>query len=179
MIRYALKCANDHGFESWFQSATAFDTLQSSGMVTCPECGVAEVAKAIMAPRVRPARSKAVAPLPIPPAPKGKGDVPKPLADASNSQPDMPGTDIAARPDRPLQTPQTEAETKLAELRKHVEANSDYVGLSFAAEARKMNEGEAPMRSIYGEANLEEAKKLIEEGVPVAPLPFIPVRKTN
>ena len=63
--------------------------------------------------------------------------------------------------------------------RGHVEENSDYVGKEFASEARKIHLGEAPERAIYGEAKLDEAKSLIEDGVPVAPLPFVPSRKTN
>ena len=56
-------------------------------------------------------------------------------------------------------------------LRKYVEANADYVGLKFAEEARKIHYGETAERQIYGEATVEEAKELIEEGVEVAPLP--------
>jgi hypothetical protein len=67
----------------------------------------------------------------------------------------------------------------LAELRRRVEENSEYVGLEFAAEARRMHEGDIPERSIWGEARLDEARGLIEDGVPVAPLPFMPSRKTN
>ena len=67
----------------------------------------------------------------------------------------------------------------LAELKRHVEANSEYVGLEFAREARAMHEGETPERSIYGEARADEAKKLLEDGIPVAPLPFRPGRKSN
>ncbi len=148
MIRYALKCSEDHSFESWFQSAEAFEKLHGAGMVACPVCGSENVEKAIMAPRVRPSRSKAVVPA-------------KP----------------AEKPT--LTEPKSEAEQALAKLRKEVEKNSDYVGLSFASEARKMHDGEVPHRSIYGEAKPDEAKKLIEDGVPVAPLPFIPNRKTN
>ena len=73
----------------------------------------------------------------------------------------------------------TEIERALANLRKQVEENSDYVGLNFAAEARRIHAGEAPERSIYGETQADEARKLIEDGVPVAPLPFVPRRKTN
>ncbi len=51
--------------------------------------------------------------------------------------------------------------------------------MNFAAEARRIHAGDAPERSIYGEAKPDEARKLIEDGVPVAPLPFIPPRKTN
>lgn len=42
-----------------------------------------------------------------------------------------------------------------------------------------MHEGAAPARSIYGEAVLEDARQLLEDGVPVAPLPFMPTRKVN
>lgn len=67
----------------------------------------------------------------------------------------------------------------LAQLRKHVEENSDYVGTSFATEARKMHLGEAPERAIYGEAKPDEAKALINEGIQITPLPFMTRRKTN
>jgi len=67
----------------------------------------------------------------------------------------------------------------LAELRAKVEAESDYVGMNFAAEARAIHEGEAPRRSIYGEAKFADAKALVEDGVPVAPLPFIPKSKSH
>ncbi|MCB1409654.1 MAG: DUF1178 family protein, partial [Rhodobacteraceae bacterium] len=67
----------------------------------------------------------------------------------------------------------------LEQLREHVEANSDYVGLRFADEARAMHEGRSDPRAIHGEAKPEEARALIEEGVPIAPLPFIPKRQTN
>lgn len=81
--------------------------------------------------------------------------------------------------DRPLKAPGSDAERALTELRRKIEASSDYVGLGFAAEARKMHDGDVPLRSIYGEANAKDARKLLEDGVPVAPLPFIPQRKTN
>ncbi len=56
-------------------------------------------------------------------------------------------------------------------LRKHIEKNADYVGTEFPEEARKIHYGETEHRHIYGEATIEEAKELIEEGVDVAPLP--------
>ena len=85
--------------------------------------------------------------------------------------------EVAARPS--LQEPASELEAALAELRRQVEANSEYVGMNFDAEARAIHAGDAPERAIYGETRAEEAKKLIEEGVPVAPLPFLPARKAN
>ena len=85
----------------------------------------------------------------------------------------------AVRPGRALSAPANDKEAAIAALRAKVEANSDYVGLNFVAEARAMHEGTAPERSIYGEARADEAIKLLEDGVPVAPLPFMPTRKAN
>lgn len=141
MIRFSLKCQDDHAFESWFQSGEAYDSLRTAGHVACPVCGSTAVDKSLMAPSVRPARK------------------------------------AATRPD--LSTPASDAEKALAELRRKVEENSEYVGLDFVTEARRIHDGDAPERAIYGEARIDEAKKLIEDGVPVAPLPFLPNRRTN
>src|SRR5690606_29907606 len=56
-------------------------------------------------------------------------------------------------------------------LRQHHEQTRDYVGGNFVDEARDMHHGLAPQRPIYGEASPQEVKSLVEEGVPVAPLP--------
>ncbi len=87
--------------------------------------------------------------------------------------------EATAPAERPLATPASEIEAKLKEMKAHLEQNSEYVGMNFATEARKMHAGNAPERSIWGEAKPNEAKKLIEDGVPVAPLPFLPTRKSN
>ncbi len=64
-------------------------------------------------------------------------------------------------------------------VRRHVEDNFDYVGDSFAKEARDMNEGRSEERGIYGEATGAEVRKLVEDGVPVASLPPKPPRKSE
>ncbi|MCA0995835.1 MULTISPECIES: DUF1178 family protein [Roseobacteraceae] len=143
MIQYSLKCAEDHRFDSWFQSASAFDKLQAAGMVACATCGSTKVEKVPMAPRVNNG-----APVPKPEAPS-------------------------------LSEPANPAEQALRALREHVEKTSDYVGRDFAREARAMHSGDAPQRAIWGETRGDEAKALIEDGVPVAPLPFMPTRKSN
>jgi len=144
MIRFSLKCAKEHSFESWFQSGSAFEALKAAGHVACPVCGSDEVEKALMAPSVAHPR------------------------------------DAVDPPGRPrLDTPSTELETALAELRRQVEENSEYVGMNFASEARRIHAGDSPERAIYGEARADEARKLLEDGVPVAPLPFLPARKAN
>ena len=62
-------------------------------------------------------------------------------------------------------------------VRQHVEDNFDYVGDSFATEARAIHEGKSEERGIYGEASGSDVKKLIDDGVPVAPLPAGPPKK--
>ncbi len=143
MIRYDLKCKDGHRFDSWFQSAEAFETLKAAGHLTCAVCGTSDVEKDLMAPGVRPSRAQAA---------------PEKTA---------------------ISQPANDDERRLAELKKQIEANSEYVGLNFAAEARKMHEGDSEARSIYGEARPDDARKLLEDGVPVAPLPFVPNRKAN
>lgn len=146
MIHYALKCKEDHRFESWFQSAAAFDKLKAAGMVACAVCGSTQVDRDLMAPRVSQGGKRKQAP---------------------------------ERPAAPLSAPASPAEQALAELKAHVEKNSDYVGRDFAREARAMHEGEQPQRSIHGEARADEARKLVEDGISIAPLPFRPGRKSN
>jgi hypothetical protein len=51
--------------------------------------------------------------------------------------------------------------------------------MNFAAEARAIHAGDAPERSIWGEARIDEARGLIEDGIPVAPLPFRPKSRSN
>ncbi|HEX8480609.1 MAG TPA: DUF1178 family protein [Allosphingosinicella sp.] len=59
-----------------------------------------------------------------------------------------------------------------AALQKKLLAGSESLGDRFAAEARAIHLGEADARPIHGEATRAEAESLIEEGVPIAPLPF-------
>lgn len=67
----------------------------------------------------------------------------------------------------------------LQAVRSHVEDNFDYVGDTFAREARAIHAGESEARGIYGEASPTEVKALVEDGVPVAPLPPAAPKKTE
>ncbi len=67
----------------------------------------------------------------------------------------------------------------LGKVRRHVEENFDYVGDAFAREARAIHEGRSEDRGIFGEASPAEVKALVEDGVPVAPLPPEPPKKTE
>ena len=113
MIKFNLKCAQGHGFDSWFGSNDDYEKLSGRNMISCVICGSCDVTKAIMAPRVA---QEATAP------------------------------DLRKKP------------------------LVDDVGTGFPDEARRIHYGEAPKRPIIGQAKLEEAKELIDEGVPVMPI---------
>lgn len=130
MIRYRLRCPDEHEFEGWFRSSADYDGQAQKGLLECPVCGSENVEKAIMAPAVATAEVKA---------------------------------DRAAR--------MTKMRQFFTQVRKHVETNAEYVGEKFPDEARAIHYGDAEDRQIYGEATLADAKDLLEEGIPVLPLP--------
>ncbi len=76
-----------------------------------------------------------------------------------------------------LTTPASPAEAALAALRRKIETSSDYVGGEFAAEARRIHDGEVAKRAIWGEASLDDARALKDDGIPVAPIPWM--RRTD
>jgi hypothetical protein len=69
---------------------------------------------------------------------------------------------------------QKEAMAQLKAMAEKIRGNADYVGDKFAEEARKIHFGETDPRGIYGEATLEEAKSLAEDGVDFMPVPVFP-----
>ena len=70
---------------------------------------------------------------------------------------------------------------KAAALQAELLEGSRWVGDEFAATARAIHEGEIAAEAVHGNATLEQAKALVDEGVPVAPLPFpvVPPSQVN
>lgn len=73
-----------------------------------------------------------------------------------------------AKPDRP------EMQGAIRKLREEIRDKGEYVGGRFAEEARRIHFDESLARGIYGEATSDEAKELVEEGIPFFPLPRLP-----
>lgn len=139
MIIFDLKCApQGHVFEAWFGSSDDYEAQRGRGLVACPICGSADVAKAPMAPAV---------------AAKGNS---RGASDLFSAAPDEVKKMLAAA----------------AAVQKQLLEKSEPVGDRFASEARAIHLGEAAGRPIHGRATREEAQSLVEEGVPIAPLPF-------
>lgn len=157
MIRYALACDAGHRFESWFASSGAFDDLAADNLVGCPICGSTDVAKAIMTPAVV-AKRPAVRPA-TPDAARGTiAQSPEPAAVELSS----------------LSQERREVRALVAAFREKVFAATQDVGRQFPDQARRMHEGEIPHREIRGQATVEEARSLLEDGVLVVPIPGLP-----
>jgi hypothetical protein len=113
--------------------------------VTCPYCDSAKVEKQIMAPSI---------------ARKGKDKTPVSVPEPQS---------VAAFSEK-----EKEIRAMIRAVREHVMKNAEDVGKGFVEEARKMHYGESEERSIYGEADMAEARALLEEGIEVLPLPIVP-----
>ena len=147
MIVFDLECrTGGHRFEGWFSSSDDFAAQAGRGLVSCPQCGSHDVAKAVMAPNVGRKGNQL-------PAPRS----------AERSTPHAGGR----LPPEALQMMQA-----LAAMQAEALKSSRWVGESFAEQSRKMHYGEAEAETIHGQATIQEAKELLEEGVPVMPLPF-------
>lgn len=154
MIVFDLACDAGHRFEGWFGSSDDFARQQAKGMVGCPQCGSVVVAKAPMAPAVPRKGNRAPAEVPAAGAP---------AAGAPSSPPVPPP---------PMPPEMVEALHKLAQAQAQALKSSTWVGGQFAEQSRAMHYGEQDQAPIHGEVSPQEAKELLEEGVPVAPLLF-------
>lgn len=157
MIKYALQCAQGHGFEAWFRDSTAFDSQAAADELACPACGSTDVRKGVMAPRIGKAKADASAVRRV---------AASQASDANGS------TEEAVAVTKPSPD-QAQLRSKLLELRGAIEASCDHVGPAFAEEARKIHYGESAPRGIYGETSRDEAQALAEEGIEVAQVPWI------
>jgi hypothetical protein len=147
MIRYQLKCEVSHTFEAWFGSSAGYDKQAKRGLVACPKCGSTKIEKCIMAPNVGTKSNKK----------------------SETTSMKAANTDAAEQA-----ASYKELRALMRRVREEVEQKAEYVGPRFAEEARKIHFEEAEARGIYGEATLEDAKELQDEGVEFFPLPAVP-----
>ena len=166
MIVFDLECSGAgfaggaHRFEGWFKSSDDFASQQSRGLIACPQCGSAQVAKAPMAPRLSRKGNQGVA---IATAPTGSEPIPAtaPAKPQAIAAPTLPPEAIAAM-------------HALAAIQAAAIKQSTWVGDKFADTSRAMHYGDADQAIIHGQATREEARDLLDEGIMVAPL-LIPI----
>lgn len=143
-----LQCEHRHEFEGWFGSEDDFQSQLSRRLVECPVCASHQVVKRLSAPRLNlsGARDPESAPVPAP-------------------NPET-GTDVTDTPS-PAQM-----QAAWMQMVRHVMANTVDVGDKFAEEARKIHYGETEERQIRGQVSVQETRELLDEGIPVLPLPI-------
>jgi hypothetical protein len=145
MIVYDLSCSHGHRFEGWFGSSTDFSDQQARGLMTCPQCGSQEVAKAPMAPAI-PAKGKR----------RTEGHQTEQVASGT------------------LPVRVRKAFEKLVTAQAKALEKSTWVGDDFAEKAREMHYGEVAEAPIHGRATRDQAENLAAEGISVGPL-LVPV----
>lgn len=167
-----LQCSKQHSFEGWFGSEDDFQSQLIRGLVQCPLCGNAEITKKLSAPRFN--LGKAV-------APTSAGETVAASTNEVTAAAAASSTELVAKPSpkgQPAQRPNLSPEAAEVmqaawmEVAKHVMANTEDVGSSFASEARKIHYGEADERAIRGRATPDQTLELIEEGIDVMPMPI-------
>lgn len=151
MIVLDLSCENDHAFEGWFASASAFESQLERRLVECPICASTKIVRKLSAPYVNTRSSAAHLPSQRPPG--------EPVKTAS------PPVSVPA----PAPTP--EAVAAVMKALRQMASSSEDVGKRFPEEARRIHYGEAAARSIKGQASADDVGELIEEGIMVVPLP--------
>lgn len=149
MIVFDLICTEDHSFEAWFGSTEAFEKQLNTPMLTCPVCGTQKVRKLPAAINI----SK-----------HGRGEPASGESVPVTQNPSKDDSHVAAFSD-PREI--------MSALRRLIDGAED-VGNRFPEEARRIHYGEAPKRSIRGQASKEEAEELRDEGIEVLNLPVPP-----
>ena len=60
MIKYNLKCQNNHEFESWFSNSKEFENLNKKKLLECIYCSSKKITKSIMAPMIAGTKNKKI-----------------------------------------------------------------------------------------------------------------------
>lgn len=141
-----LGCPMGHAFEGWFGSRADFDSQRERGLVSCPQCGSADIERRLTAPRLN--------------------------LGAAPANEAAPAAAPAQSPSGTALSPSVAAAAGLRELMARVRAHTEDVGPRFAEEARRIHAQEAPDRAIRGQATAREVVALLDEGIEVLPLPL-------
>ncbi len=139
---FDLECENGHVFEGWFSSHEDYEGQVAGGLLTCPLCNSQSITRRVSAARLNVARS----------------------SDSTASAQARERHEEAEARARQLQA------EFIRHMRETIRSSED-VGERFAVEARRIHEGEAPQRVIRGVATQAEREALIEDGIPVMPVP--------
>ncbi len=142
-----LRCGAGHAFEGWFASEDDYGAQRDRGLLDCPVCGNAEVARLPSAPRLNLSHARA--------------------PDA----PDAPDAPAASAPTMTAMSGQGAAVQRFVEAVAELLKNTQDVGDRFAEEARRIHYGQSDAKAIRGQTTREERESLADEGIEVFTLP--------
>ena len=163
-----LQCQQQHAFEGWFVSEEDYQSQLKRGLVECPLCGDANGTKKLSAPRINLGKARDTG------SKQSQTDT-QALGGPTSRPSEVATTSAKSVAEQRLPLSAEAAAVMQAawiEVTKHVMANTEDVGSSFASEARKIHYGEADERAIRGQATSDQTMELIEEGIDVMPLPI-------
>jgi hypothetical protein len=146
-----LRCGAGHTFEGWFSSDGDFQAQRERGLLDCPLCGNADVAKLPSAPRLNLSGARA----PALERARGDSEAPAPVP--------APAPTLAVHGN---------AVSRFVEAVTELLQNTEDVGTRFAEEARRIHYGETEQKAIRGQTTPEERAALAEEGIEVFTLPM-------
>ena len=174
MIKYQLICDLSHEFEGWFQTSSAFEAQNQSELITCPVCGSANVRRALMTPNLAsPKRRRRPSVDNIRNTNASITGINAAPSSPSNQKNSLGSRDVASSAP-PNATEIGEALAQLRQLQRKIKTEYRDVGTEFAAEARKIHYGESAPENIYGQSSDEEREALLDEGIDVVAMPWVP-----
>ncbi len=142
---FDLCCGNGHAFEGWFSSDTDYHAQLHGGLLVCPLCADHGVVRMPSAPRLNLGSVEA----------------------SEKSEPtQQKGMQASLMPSA------QQLQQALMKMAREISATAEDVGERFAEEARRIHYQEAPERGIRGVTSTQEAQALVDEGIPVVPMPF-------
>jgi len=150
-ILYQLCCSNQHEFEGWFPSISQFDSQKQKGQLCCPMCGIKEVDRAIMSPRLGKSQKSKTKKL-------TRQERLEKLKDQVMSPTEM--------------MMGTRVKEMMRLIRDRVKREYEFVGDRFVEEVKKYEDGARDDR-FYGTPSKEEARKLMDEGVDLFVVPDV------
>src|SRR6201995_5573516 len=149
-----LRCEAGHALEGWFPPGDDYGSQRERGLLDCPVCGNAEVARLPSAPRLNLSGAREPAPAPT--------QAPARASEAAGADPAAPAVDMALHGG---------AVQRFVEAVAELLNSTEDVGTRFAEEARRIHYGESEAKAIRGQATAQEREALADEGIEVFTLP--------
>lgn len=204
MIIFDLICDDQHIFEGWFSSSDDYAQQKQRNLLSCPYCGSNNIIKSVMAPHIgsksnqKDGRKNNISAGQLTADDNPSLLQPTVQASSENNTPDDNGHFAAnsqnMKNDPHINEPSLNAPiskfddngakaiwTALMRAQNEILKKSTWVGDKFTQEVRAIHYGETEKRQIHGQANPNEVRDLLEEGVDLTllPMPTIAPKKLN